>query len=69
VIRRLIARALWQVGPVCFRCGAWADDCRAHMSDGEIMGARRRRWVPLWLASLVHWRRAVAAPRRRPNRA
>jgi hypothetical protein len=59
VIRRLIARALWQRGPVCFACGRWGGACAGHEYGGAIMGARVRRGVPLWLASLVHWRRVV----------
>jgi hypothetical protein len=69
-VRRTVALLFWQPGECCYLCGSWGRLCpnREHREFGTIGTARRRWWVPRWLASLVHWRRAVVpgAPARPP---
>jgi hypothetical protein len=52
--KRLIARAFYGLGPVCFACGRRGDrPCSGHEYGGTIGAYRLRRWAPWWLARYV----------------
>lgn len=64
VTKRLLARALYQTGPVCFACQRWSPEpCAGHEYGGTIIQWRTRRLtrrLPRWSYGWVDCRWTLA---------